>query len=177
MNFHLTEEQEMLRAVTREFADGEIAPLAAGIDATESIPPGLWKKLQENNYFGLLVPEAYGGAGVDMVAYCVIIEELSRASAAIGITISVHNSVAAGPVLQFGTEEQKQRWLPRLAREWLGAFALTEPGSGSDAAALISRAEKRDGAYFLNGSKTFVTNGKGADIFLLMARTTPGQKH
>jgi alkylation response protein AidB-like acyl-CoA dehydrogenase len=177
MNFDLTEEQEMLRAVTREFAEGEIAPVAAEIDASETIPPALWKKLQENNYFGLLIPEAYGGAGVDMVAYCVIIEEISRASAAIGITISVHNSVAAGPLLEFGTEEQKRRWLPRLAREWLGAFALTEPGSGSDAAALISRAEKREGAYFLNGSKTFVTNGNGADLYLLMARTTPGQKH
>ena len=177
MNFNLTEEQEMLRAVTREFAEGEIAPLAAEIDVTETVPEGLWRKLQENNYFGLLIPEEYGGAGVDTVAYSVILEELSRASAAIGITISVHNSVAAIPVCQFGTEDQKQRWLPRLAKEWLGAFALTEPGSGSDAAALISRAERRGGEYILNGSKTFVTNGKHAQVYLLMARTNPGHKH
>jgi alkylation response protein AidB-like acyl-CoA dehydrogenase len=177
MNFHLTEEQEMLRAVTREFAEGEIVPLAAEIDATDIVPDALWRKLRENNYFGLLIPEEHGGAGVDTVAYAVILEEISRASAAIAITISVHNSVAATPVCQFGTDEQKRRWLPRLAKEWLGAFALTEPGSGSDAAALISRAERRGGEYVLNGSKTFVTNGKHADVFLIMARTNPGQKH
>jgi alkylation response protein AidB-like acyl-CoA dehydrogenase len=177
MNFHLTEEQEMLRAVAREFAEGEIAPRAAEIDASESIPEALRARLRENNFFGLLIPEEYGGAGLDMVSYVVIMEELSRASAAVAITVSVHNSVAAEPIQQFGSDEQKRSWLPRLAKDALGAFALTEPGSGSDAAALITRAEKRGGEYVLNGTKTFVTNGRYADLILLMARTNPEQKH
>ena len=128
MNFHLTDEQEMLRAVARAFAEGEIAPLAAEIDASETIPEALRRKLRENNFFGLLIPEEYGGAGVEIVSYAVIMEEISRASAAVAITISVHNSVAAGPILEFGSEEQKRVWLPRLAKDSLGAFALTEPG-------------------------------------------------
>ncbi|HEX7077639.1 MAG TPA: acyl-CoA dehydrogenase family protein [Candidatus Eisenbacteria bacterium] len=177
MNFHLTEEQEMLRAMTRAFAEGEIAPIAHQIDETEVIPDDLRRKLRENNYFGLLIPEEYGGAGVDCVSYALILEELSRASAAVAITISVHNSVAAGPIQMFGTDEQKRKWLPLLAGKQLGAFALTESGSGSDAAALTTSAVRDGNRYVLNGSKTFVTNGKFADLFLLMARTSPGQKH
>lgn len=175
MNFELTEQQEMLRAVTREFAAGEIAPIAHEIDATETIPDSLRGKLRANNYFGLLIPEAYGGVDVDAVGYVVVMEELSRASAAVAITISVHNSVAAGPITRFGTEEQKSRWLPRLAKDTLGAFALTEPGSGSDSAALVTRAVRSGNEYVLNGSKTFVTNGKYADLFVLMARTNPAK--
>jgi len=177
MNFELTEQQEMLRALTREFADGEIAPLADEIDTTESIPESLRQKLRENNYFGLLIPEEYGGVGVDAVGYVVVMEELARASAAVAITVSVHNSVAAGPICRFGSDDQKKRWLPELAKGKLGAFALTEPGSGSDAAALITRAEKNGGDYVLNGSKTFVTNGQFADLFVLMARTSQESKH
>jgi alkylation response protein AidB-like acyl-CoA dehydrogenase len=177
MNFHLTEEQEMLRAVTREFVEGEIIPRASEMDARGCIPDVLRRRLRENNFFGLLVPEEHGGAGVDTVAYSVIMEELSRGSAAVAITVSVHNSVAAAPLREFGTEEQQRKWLPLLAKEYLGAFALTEPGSGSDAAALITRAERRGGEYVLNGSKTFVTNGRYADVFLLMARTNPELKH
>jgi butyryl-CoA dehydrogenase len=177
MNFDLTEEQEMLRAVTREFAAGEIAPLAAEIDATEVIPDSLRAKLRENNYFSLLIPEEYEGAGIDTVGYALVMEELSRASAAVAITISVHNSVAAGPVHRFGTAEQKSKWLPLLSKRYLGAFALTEPGSGSDAAGLITRADCSGDHYVLNGTKTFVTNGKYADLFLLMARTSQESKH
>ena len=102
-----------------------------------------WSAFWEHNYFGLLIPEEYGGAGVDCVSYALILEELSRASAAVAITVSVHNSVSAGPILMFGTDEQKRRWLPLLAASQLGAFALTEPGSGSDAAALSTRASFR----------------------------------
>lgn len=177
MNFELTEQQEMLRAVTREFAEGEIAPIAHEIDATETIPDSLRRKLRENNYFGLLIPEAYGGVDVDSVGYVVVMEELSRASAAVAITVSVHNSVAAGPIARFGTEEQKSCWLPRLAKNSLGAFALTEPDSGSDAAALVTRAVRDGDEYVLNGAKTFVTNGKYADLFVLLARTNPEAKH
>lgn len=177
MNFDLSEQQEMLRAVTREFAEGEIAPIARQIDASETIPETLRAKLRDNNYFSLLIPEAYGGVECDTVSYVVVMEELSRASAAVAITISVHNSVAAGPITHFGSDEQKAHWLPRLAKEALGAFALTEPGSGSDAAALITRAERVGDDYVLNGSKTFVTNGKYADLFVLMARTNKESKH
>jgi butyryl-CoA dehydrogenase len=177
MNFNLSEEQEMLRAVTREFAEGEIAPIAAEIDATETIPDSLRRKLRENNFFSLLIPRDHGGVGVDAVSYVLVMEELSRASAAVGITVSVHNSVAAGPITMFGTAEQKTKWLPLLADRLLGAFALTEPGSGSDAAALATRAEKRGNGYALNGTKTFVTNGKYADLFVLMARTSQESKH
>src|SRR5256885_5007806 len=177
MNFQLTEQQEMLRALTRAFADGEIAPLARQIDATEEIPESLRKKLRDNNFFALLIPEEYGGVGVDAVGYVIVMEELARASAAVAITVSVHNSVAAGPITRFGSDEQKTRWLPSLAKETLGAFALTEPGSGSDSAALITRAERRGDEYILNGSKTFVTNGKYADVIVLLARTSQESKH
>ena len=109
MNFHLTEQQEMLRALTRAFAEGEIAPIARQIDATEEIPGSLRKKLRDNNFFALLIPEEYGGVGVDAVGYVIVMEELARASAAVAITVSVHNSVAAGPITRFGTEELKKR--------------------------------------------------------------------
>jgi len=177
MNFQLTEQQEMLRAVTRSFAEGEIAPIAHTIDAEEQIPDSLRQKLRDNNYFALLIPEEYGGVGVDAVGYVIVMEEIARASAAVAITISVHNSVAAGPIAKFGSDAQKSCWLPRLAKQWLGAFALTEPGSGSDSAALITRAERKGEEYVLNGSKTFVTNGKYADVFVLLARTSQEQKH
>ncbi len=167
----------MLRAVTRSFAEGEIAPIAREIDASEEIPQSLRKKLRDNNYFALSIPEEYGGADVDAVGYVLVMEELARASAAVAITVSVHNSVAAGPIARFGSEAQKARWLPSLAKETLGAFALTEAGSGSDSAALITRAERRGEEYILNGTKTFVTNGRYADVFVLLARTSQESKH
>ncbi len=177
MNFQLTEQQEMLRAMTRSFAEGEIAPIAHQIDATEEIPQSLRQKLRDNNFFALSVPEEYGGVGIDAVGYVLVMEELSRASAAVAITVSVHNSVAAGPISKFGSPEQKERWLRGLAKDKLGAFALTEPGSGSDSAALTTRAERRGDEYVLNGSKTFVTNGRYADVIVLLARTSQESKH
>ena len=177
MNFQLSEEQEMLRAMAREFAEGEIAPIAARMDDEERIPDDLRKKLRDQNFFSLLIPEVYGGAGIDQLAYCIILEELARASAAVAITVSVHNSVGAAPIQLFGTEAQKRKWLPLLAQKYLGAFALTEPGSGSDSAALITRAERQGDEYVLNGTKTFITNGAFADLFLVMARTSRESKH
>ena len=177
MNFRLTEQQEMLRAFTREFALGEIAPIAHKIDADGEIPESLRKKLRDARFFGLLIPEEYDGVGVDAVGYVLVMEELSRASAAVAITVSVHNSVAAGPIERFGSPEQKERWLRSLAKDKLGAFALTEPDSGSDSAALTTRAERRGDEYVLNGSKTFVTNGKYADVIVLLARTSQESKH
>ncbi len=177
MDFQLTEEQEMLRAAARDFAEGEIVPLAHQIDETDQIPDSLRKKLRGNNFFSLLIPRDYGGVEVDAVGYVLVMEELSRASAAIGITVSVHNSVAAGPITMFGSQEQKKKWLPLLAERLLGAFALTEPGSGSDSAALTTGAERHGSEYVLNGTKTFVTNGKYADLFVLLARTSRESKH
>src|SRR5262245_38581715 len=147
MNFQLTEQQEMLRALTRAFAEGEIAPIAHEIDAREEIPESLRKKLRDNSFFALSIPEEYGGVDVDAVGYVLVMEELARASAAVAITVAVHHSVAAGPIARFGSDAQKSCWLPRLAKEWLGAFALTEPGSGSDSGALITRAERRGDEY------------------------------
>ena len=168
----------MLRAFAREFADGEIAPRAHEIEETGELPPALWKALRENNFFSLLIPEEFGGSAVGYVSYTLILEELARASAAVAITVSVHNSVTAGPIQSFGNDAQRAKWLPLLAQTHLGAFALTEPGSGSDAAALTTRAVRNgEQGYVLNGQKTFVTNGKHADVFLVMARTSPDQKH
>jgi len=177
MNFQLSEEQEMLRAGTREFAATEIAPIAREIDDREIIPDSLRKKLRENSFFSLLIPREYGGVEVDAISYVLVMEELSRASAAVGITVSVHNSVAAGPITVFGSAAQKARWLPALSEKLLGAFALTEPASGSDSAALSTRAVRNGNEYVLNGAKTFVTNGQHADLFLLMARTSQESKH
>ncbi|HET7904096.1 MAG TPA: acyl-CoA dehydrogenase [Candidatus Eisenbacteria bacterium] len=177
MNFQLTEEQEMLRAMAREFADGEIAPIAAAMDEQECIPADLRRKLRDQNFLSLLIPEEYGGAGIDHVSYAIILEELAHASAAVSILIAVHNSVGATPIQMFGTDDQKKKWLSLLARDYLGAFALTEPGSGSDAAALITRADRNGDGWILNGSKTFITNGLHADLFLVMARTSQEQKH
>src|SRR5712671_940096 len=177
MNFHPTEEQEMLRAGAREFAEAEIAPRVAEIEESETIPAPLWKALRDGGYFALLIPEKFGGAATDYVSYALILEELARASAAVAITVSVHNSVTAGPIQSFGTDAQREKWLPLLAKQYLGAFALTEPGSGSDSAALITRAERKGNCYVLNGQKTFVTNGKHADVFLVMARTSQVSKH
>jgi len=167
----------MLRAVTREFASGEILPIAREIDRAEIIPDSLRKKLRENGFFSLLIPREYGGLEADAISYVVVMEELSRASAAVGITVSVHNSVAAGPIQVFGSPAQKARWLPALSEKLLGAFALTEPGSGSDSAALTTRAVRNGDEYVLNGAKTFVTNGQYADLFVLMARTSQESKH
>ncbi|HMI31708.1 MAG TPA: acyl-CoA dehydrogenase family protein [Candidatus Limnocylindrales bacterium] len=177
MNFRLTEQQEMLRAFSREFSQGEIAPIAHEIDAEGEIPESLRKKLRAANFFGLLIPEEFGGAAVDAVGYVIVMEELARASAAVAITVSVHNSVAAGPIERFGSPEQKERWLRSLAKDKLGAFALTEPDSGSDSGALTTRAERRGDEYILNGTKTFVTNGKYADVIVLLARTSQESKH
>jgi alkylation response protein AidB-like acyl-CoA dehydrogenase len=178
MNLEFTEEQRMLRDAAREFADGEIAPIAKQIDERSCIPDDLRRKLRENGFFSLLIPRDYGGAEIDAVSYVLVMEELSRASAAVGITISVHNSVAAGPIRMFGSDEQKTKWLPLLAEKLLGAFALTEPGSGSDAAALTTRATPcGTTGYQLSGTKTFVTNGAYADLFVLLARTSQESKH
>jgi alkylation response protein AidB-like acyl-CoA dehydrogenase len=174
VDFELTEEQQQLRDLTRELARGEVAPQAAAWDQTEgSYPDAILAQLAELGYLGMAVPEEYGGAGYDAVSAAVVVEELAYASAALAIMVAVQNTLAAGPILKFGTEEQKREFLPRLAAGELGAFSLSEPDAGSDAGALISTARRDGDHYVLNGSKNWVTNGAHARILNLFAKTDP----
>ncbi|MBM7662428.1 alkylation response protein AidB-like acyl-CoA dehydrogenase [Bacillus mesophilus] len=173
MNLRFTEEQEMMRKMVRDFAEGEIAPFVPRMEAGE-FPRPIIKKMGELGLMGIPVPEQYGGAEMDFVSYIIAIHEISKVSATMGVILSVHTSVGTNPILYFGTEEQKQRFVPKLASgEYLGAFALTEPSSGSDAASLKTRAIKEGDFYILNGSKIFITNGGEADTYIVFARTNP----
>jgi len=172
MDFSLTKEQEMVRKVMREFAEKEVQPLASEIDRTEEFPWETIKKMAKYNMMGIPIPREYGGAGGDNLSYIIAVEELSRACASTGIILSVHTSLACHPILQFGTEEQKQKYLIPLAKgEKLGAFALTEPNAGTDAANQQTTAVLEGDFYVLNGSKVFITNGGKADIYIVFAMT------
>ncbi|MBI3270785.1 MAG: acyl-CoA dehydrogenase family protein [Planctomycetes bacterium] len=174
MDFDLSEDLKMIRETARKVADEEIAPRAAALDEGKIFPAESMKKLAELGFCGFLAPEKYGGSGLGNLALVLALEEVNRACASTGVTLSVQNSLVASPLNRFGNEDQKQRYLPKLARgEWLGAYSLTEPGSGSDAAALITSA-RRDGDFWvLNGSKNFVTTGSYADLLIIFARTNP----
>lgn len=173
MNLQFSEEQRMMIQAVREFAQGEIAPRAREMDEAATIAPEIIAQMRELGIFGALIPEAYGGIGLDAVTYVAVIEELARACAGVAIVLSVHSSVAAYPLVTFGSEDQRRRFLPRLSRGEIGAFCLTEPGSGSDAAALRTRANRDGDHYLLNGQKLFVTNGALAQLYLVLARTDP----
>ena len=161
-----------LRALARDFATREVAPLARRTDAEHRFPEEAIAKAAELGLLGITVPEEYGGGGMDHTAFAILIEEVARVCASTAVIIDVHTSVGMEPILNFGSEGQKQRWLPRLASgEILGAFALTEPGAGSDAASLRTSARKVDGGYVLNGSKTFITNLGRAGTYIVMARS------
>ncbi|HEY2992134.1 MAG TPA: acyl-CoA dehydrogenase family protein [Methylomirabilota bacterium] len=177
MDFELTPEQAAIRAAAREFADGELGEHIAPFDASHEFPHAIVAKLGPLGFMGVLVPEEHGGAGLDYVSYALIVEELNRGDASVGITMWAHNSLCTNHLNLFGSDEQKREWLPRLARgEVLGAWGLTEPGSGSDAAALLTRAEAREGGWVLNGSKAFITNASVSAVAVVMARTDPAQK-
>jgi alkylation response protein AidB-like acyl-CoA dehydrogenase len=177
MDFELTDDQERIRAVAREFADAELGDKIAPYDARHEFAWEIVKRLGPLGFLGVLVPEEYGGAGLDHVSYALIVEELSRGDASVGITMWAHNSLCTNHIALFGSPEQKRTYLPRLASgEVLGAWGLTEPGSGSDAAALRTRAEERGGAWVLNGSKAFITNASVGEIAVVMARTDPEKK-
>ena len=177
MDFALTPEQAAIRAVAREFADAELGDKIAPFDAASRFPHEIVAKLGPLGFLGVLVPEEYGGSGLDYVSYALIVEELNRGDASVGITMWAHNSLGTNHINLFGSPAQKQAWLPRLARgEILGAWGLTEPGSGSDAAALQTRAEARDGGWVLNGSKAFITNASVGGVAVVMARTDPERK-
>src|SRR5256712_8074682 len=177
MDFELTPEQEEIREVARQFAEDELGDKIAPFDERHQFPFEIVNKLAPLGLLGVLVPEEYGGAGLDYVSYALIVEELCRGDASVGITMWAHNSLCANHITLHASPEQKAQYLPRLASgETLGAWGLTEPGSGSDAAALRTRAEERDGGWVLNGSKAFITNASVGGITVVMARTDPGQK-
>ncbi|KLT16799.1 acyl-CoA dehydrogenase [Neobacillus vireti] len=173
MKLTFTAEQEMMRNMVRDFAANEIAPFIDNMEKGE-FPREILRKMGELGLMGIPVPEKYGGAEMDFTSYIIAINEISRVSATIGVILSVHTSVCTMPILYFGTEEQKQKYVPKLASgEYLGAFCLTEPSSGSDAASLKSRAVKKGDHYVINGSKMFITNGGEADIYIVFASTEP----
>jgi alkylation response protein AidB-like acyl-CoA dehydrogenase len=172
VDFALTEEQRAIQALAREFAETEIAPYAGDWDREHRFPAEIFAKLGELGLMGVCIPEELGGAGADFVSYVLVLEELSRADAGVGVTVAVHTSAATLPIVVFGTDAQRARFVPPLARgEALGAFALTEPGSGSDAGSLRTTATPEDGGWRLSGTKQWCTNGSHAATFLLFART------
>ena len=175
MDFGFGKEQRGIRERAADFADREVAPHAAELDREDRVPFETLEKLSEMGFMGLCVPEEYGGAGADFVSYCLLIEEISRADAGVGVTLAVHTSAGTLPILLFGTEEQKSKWVQPLARgERIGSFALTEPSTGSDAAAIETTAEKVDGGYSISGHKQWVTNGRIAGTMILFARAPIG---
>ncbi|MDG6225672.1 MAG: acyl-CoA dehydrogenase [Candidatus Thermoplasmatota archaeon] len=172
MILELNEQQVMIRNMVREFAAREIAPGAAERDRKEEYPHEILKKMAELGILGAIIPAEYGGPGLDHVTYATIIEEISRACASTGVVTSVHNSLTAWPIIQYGTEEQKAKYLPILARgEKIGAFGGTEPDAGSDLGAMKSTAELKGDHYILNGTKTFITSGPKAGIIIAFAVT------
>lgn len=179
MNLELSEEQEAVRQLARDFVARDVTPYAAEWDRSESVDKSIVKKLGALGFLGLTVPEEYGGSGGDHLAYCLVTEELGRGDSSVRGIVSVSLGLVAKTVAAWGDEEQKRAWLPRLTSgDAVGCFGLTEPGTGSDAGSLTTRAV-RDGAdYVINGSKMFITNGTWADVVLLFARTndTPGHR-
>jgi alkylation response protein AidB-like acyl-CoA dehydrogenase len=178
MDFELTREQEAVRAMAREWALAEVAPVIHRYDEAQEFPSEILKSLGRTGLLGALVPEEYGGAALDYVSYALAVEELNRVDASVGITMWAHNSLCTNHITLFGSKEQKAAYLPRLARgESLGAWGLTEPGSGSDAAAMRSEARREGDEYVLDGSKRFITNAGVAGLYVVFAKTDPGVGH
>jgi alkylation response protein AidB-like acyl-CoA dehydrogenase len=172
MDFALTAEQREIQTLARDFADAEIVPHASAWDRDHHFPRDLYARLGAIGLMGVCVPEELGGAGADFLSYVLVLEELSRADAGVGVTVAVHTSAATLPIVMFGSEEQRQRFVPPLASgEAIGAFALTEPDSGSDAGALRTAARPDGDGWLLSGAKQWCTNGSHAGVFLLFART------
>ena len=172
LSFALGEEQQAVREMVREFAEAEIRPIAAAIDASHDFPSATVKKMGELGLMGMFVPETYGGAGMDYLSYAIAIEELSRVCASHGVIASAHNSLVCYPILTYGSEGQKQKYLTRLARgEAIGAYCLTEPNAGSNAANQQTTAVEDGDHFVLNGTKLFVTNAGPADTLMVYAAT------
>jgi len=173
MQFDISEDQRLIRDAVRELCRTEFAPQAERWDREAIVPREAVAKLAEQGFLGMAIPEEWGGVGYDARTIAIVIEEIARVSAALAIMISVHNSVGAVPVLKYGSDEQRRRFLPRLVSKELSAFSISEPAAGSDAGHLESTAVRRDGHYVLNGSKNWVTNGVQAGLYLIFARTDP----
>ncbi|MBI3893216.1 MAG: acyl-CoA dehydrogenase [Candidatus Wallbacteria bacterium] len=177
MDFQLSDDQKLIRDTARDFAQNELAPLAGKFDEEQRFPTEIIGRLAELGFLGMFVPEEFGGAGTDNLSYILAVEEISRVCASTGVIVSVNNSLVCHPLLKFGNEEQKRRVLTPLARgQKLGAFSLTEPSSGSDAASLKTVATRKDGGYVLRGQKCFVTNGPNADYVLVFATLDPAKR-
>lgn len=178
MNFQLTEEQEMIRRAAAEFADKQIRPHVRSWDRDAHFPREVFHIAGELGFLGVLVPEEYGGSGLGYQEYVLIIEEIAKVCPGIGLSVAAHNSLCTGHILQHGSEAQKRRYLPKLAKgEWIGAWGLTEPTAGSDAGGTRSTARRDGDQWVLNGSKTFTTHGSVGDIAVLMASTDQSKKH
>ena len=173
MDIRLSEDQQMMRDLVRDFARGEIAPRAHQLDLDATTPMDLLRQMQELGLMGMCIPEEYGGTGNDYISYILAIEEISRVSAGVAIAMSVHNSVGCWPIVKFGTDAQKRTYLPQLATEKFGAFCLTEPNAGSDAGGIQTTAVRRGDHYILNGAKVFVSNGPFADFLIVNTKTNP----
>jgi alkylation response protein AidB-like acyl-CoA dehydrogenase len=177
LNFELSSEQQEIKGRAAEFADREVALHAADLDREDRVSFETLEKLADAGFMGLCVPEAYGGAGMEFLSYCLLIEEISRADAGVGVTLAVHTSAGTLPIVMFGTEEQRARWVPPLVRgESIGCFAVTEPETGSDASAIRTRAERVEGGYRISGHKQWVTNGRVAGTMILFARAEGGAR-
>ncbi len=175
MDFSLTDDQRLIRDTVRQFMEAEVRPVIRQYDREEKFPEAELRRLAELGCCGMLVPEEWGGAGVDTVSYVLMLEEVARVDAATAVALSVTNSVVGFPLYKYGSEAQKKKYLPRLSRgEILGAFCLTEPQAGSDSAALQTRATRQGSVYRLNGTKSWVTNGGVAGLYLTFAKTDPG---
>jgi butyryl-CoA dehydrogenase len=174
VDFRFSETQAQVQKMTQDFAAKEVRPQADGLDKESRYPEGLVRRMAELGLMGMMVPENYGGAGLDAVSYAVAIENVSWGCASTGVIMSVNNSLFCDPLLKYGTEAQKERWLPAFARgEKLGCFGLTEPMSGSDAQHMATRAERKGDVYVLKGQKNFITNGPHADAIMVVAATDP----
>ena len=172
MNFGLTKTQQLFQQMIREFAEKEVKPLAAEVDDTERFPMETVEKMAKLGLFGIYIPKNYGGAGGDHIMYSIAVEELSRVCATTGVILSAHTSLCMSPIWEFGTEEQKQKYLPKLASgEWIGAFGLTEPNAGTDAAGQQTTAVEDGDDYIINGSKIFITNAGPAHVYVVATMT------
>src|SRR5689334_4760315 len=178
MEFGLTDEQKLIQQTAREFANEKLLPLAAEYDRTEEFTAPQARMLAEMGFLGMMVPEEYGGSGLDTVSYVLAMEEVSRACASTSVTMTVQNSLACYPIQRFGTEEQKRKYLVPLATgEWLSCYGLTEPAAGSDPASMATTAVEDGDSYVLNGSKIFISNGGVAQVCIVWATTNRELKH
>src|SRR5688572_16919082 len=172
MNFEPTDTQRQITQVIRDFGKIHMLPYVLEWDETQTFPAPLFKQLGELGLMGVLVPEQYGGSGLGYLEYVTVISEVSKICGAIGLSVAAHNSLCTGHILQFGSEEQKQRYLPKLASaEWIGAWGLTEPNTGSDAMNMKCVAHKDGDEWVINGTKCWITHGKSGDVAVVIART------